>query len=58
MDWGSVFSTLPSLKNTSNNVIVLTVENSRTQLVDFCRSSGKFRTMSSATEKVHLPSVH
>ena len=33
--------TLYSLKNTSNNGIVLTVENSSTLLVDFCWFSGK-----------------
>ena len=37
------------LKNTSNNGIVSTVENSRMLLVDFCWFSGKFRTMSSVT---------
>ena len=39
------------------NGVVSTVRNSGTLLVDFCRFSGKFRTMSSVTEKVNIPSV-
>ena len=41
----------------SSTGVVSTVKNSRTLLVDYCRLSGKLRTVSSVTEKVHLPSV-
>ena len=44
-------SAIYPLKNTSNNGVVSSVENSRTLLVDFFTFIGKLRTMSSVTEK-------
>ena len=41
----------PEEYSTSNNGIVSIVENSRMLIVDFCWFSGKFRTMSSVTER-------